>query len=92
MGELRIAELAIRFTLVRPAGEQARWMQMAALIALRCVAHVLGSSEPLITTVEGVWAYCAGGAAKDHDWQSIEPTPLELVQAGMGGPSPQPAS
>jgi hypothetical protein len=65
---------------------------MAAMIELTCAAHlVAGADSPLITTVDGVWAYCCGGRDAAHDWRKIEPTALELLRAGMRAPAPQPA-
>ncbi len=57
---------------------------MAAMIELTCAAHLdTGADGPLVTTVEGVWAYCLTGGEKGHDWRKIEPTALELLRAGM---------
>jgi hypothetical protein len=67
-------------------------MQMAALIELVCAAHAgAGADGPVVTTVEGLWAYCFGGTASDHDWRKIVPTPLAWLRAGMQTPTPQPA-
>ena len=36
-----------------------------------------------VTVYEGEWAYCAGGARTEHDWQAIGPvslTELKLVE------------
>jgi hypothetical protein len=65
---------------------------MAAMIERTCVAHLeAGANGPLVTTVEGVWAYCVGAGDDGHDWQQINPTPLELLRAGLQAPTPQPA-
>jgi hypothetical protein len=56
---------------------------MAAMVELTCAAHLkTGANGPLVTTVEGLWAYCLGGGEKDHDWRKIEPTALELLRSG----------
>lgn len=48
---------------------------MKAVIELVCRAHVERDGVgPLITPLDGVWAYCAGRAAGDHDWAKIPPT------------------
>ena len=65
---------------------------MAAMIELACAAHVNPAAEgALITTLEGVWAYCAGGIEAGHDWRRIVPTALELLRAGVQAPAPQTA-
>jgi hypothetical protein len=64
---------------------------MAAMIDLMCVAHTkVGSKGPLVTAMQGAWAYCPTGGEEGHDWRTIQPTPLELLRAGMQ-PAPQPA-
>jgi hypothetical protein len=46
-----------------------------ALIELLCRAHVSADEVgPLITVVEGQWAYCAERATTGHDWIRIPPT------------------
>jgi hypothetical protein len=64
---------------------------MSAEIELTCEAHVRGAAEPLITTVDGVWAYCPGGPQEGHEWRRIKPTGVELLRAGVDAPSPEPA-
>jgi hypothetical protein len=56
---------------------------MAAMIELMCAAHPdAGAAGPVVTTVDGVWAYCFGGAENGHEWRKIEPTTLESVRSG----------
>ena len=51
------------------------------LIERICVAHRDRDPEgPLVTMVEGAWAYCAGHADAGHDWRVIEPTPRPTVE------------
>ena len=53
---------------------------MSALIELVCRAHAQRHSlGPLITRVDGFWAYCEGNGSSDHEWRRIEPTPRERV-------------
>jgi hypothetical protein len=57
---------------------------MKALIEFVCRAHVqLDEVGPLITLVDGRWAYCAERATGDHDWIEIPPTRPEHI----GNPS-----
>jgi hypothetical protein len=64
---------------------------MAAMIDLMCMAHTrVGPKGSLVTSMEGVWAYCPTGGEEGHDWQKIQSTPLELLRAGMQA-APQPA-
>jgi hypothetical protein len=52
------------------------------MIELACRAHAeAGTAGPVVTTVEGVWAYCFGGAENGHDWRQIEPTTLEALRS-----------
>jgi hypothetical protein len=48
---------------------------MTALIELVCREHaerdVVG---PLITRIDGVWAYCEGRGEGGHRWTHVEPT------------------
>jgi hypothetical protein len=54
---------------------------MSNLIELVCCAHLEhGDADPLVTTVEMVWAFCPGGAAEGHQWRRIEPTPIESLR------------
>lgn len=55
---------------------------MAAMIELTCAAHFETRAGPLVTTVEGIWAYCLGGGEDGHEWRRIEPTALELLRSG----------
>lgn len=51
---------------------------MTAFIELVCRAHRQGDRVgPLITRVDGMWAYCEGRSQGDHDWMRIEPTRRE---------------
>ena len=53
---------------------------MTAFIELVCRAHAQRHSVgPLITRVDGIWAYCEGNAPGDHDWRRIEPTGRDHV-------------
>jgi hypothetical protein len=63
---------------------------MAAMIDLLCAAHTK-AAEGLVTTVDGVWAYCPTGGDEGHEWQKIEATPLEVLRAGIHATTPQPA-
>jgi len=56
---------------------------VAAMIELMCSAHAdAGTAGPVVTTVEGVWAYCFGGGENGHEWREIEPTALESLRTG----------
>jgi hypothetical protein len=47
---------------------------MTALIELVCSAHTDPDPVgPLITRVDGLWAYCEGHAESAHDWTRIQP-------------------
>ena len=51
---------------------------MTALIELVCRAHTDPDPVgPLITLVDGLWAYCDGHAESAHDWSRIQPTRRE---------------
>jgi hypothetical protein len=52
---------------------------MSDMIERVCCAHLETSkNDPLVTaTDDGVWAYCAGGAADGHDWRRIKPTAID---------------
>lgn len=48
---------------------------MKALIELICRAHQMPHGRgPLITPIDGLWAYCEGRASGAHDWERIPPT------------------
>ena len=64
---------------------------MAAMIDLVCAAHTKPGPEGLVTTADGVWAYCHTGGDDGHNWQKIAPTPLEVLRAGIQATAPQPA-
>jgi hypothetical protein len=51
------------------------------LIERICDAHRDRDPEgPLVTMVEGAWAYCAGHSSTEHEWRVIEPTPRQSVE------------
>jgi hypothetical protein len=53
---------------------------MSALIELVCRAHPIAEGPgPLITLIDGVWAYCEGGALRAHRWTRIDPTRREHI-------------
>jgi hypothetical protein len=53
---------------------------VSALIELLCQAHVSADEVgPLITLVEGQWAYCAERATAGHDWIRIPPTRRDQI-------------
>ena len=65
---------------------------MTAMIDQICAAHTgVGLGGPLVTTVDGTWAYCPTGGDGGHVWQKIEPTALEILRAGIQATAPQPA-
>jgi hypothetical protein len=37
----------------------------------------------LVTTVEGVWAFCAGFGASDHDWRAVDPVSRQSLEADL---------
>jgi hypothetical protein len=64
---------------------------MAAAIEFTCAAHERPSRDGLVTTVDGAWAYCAGGAQEGHVWRRIDAMPVELLRAGIAAAPPQAA-
>jgi hypothetical protein len=55
-----------------------------ALIERVCDAHRDRDPQgPLVTTIEGVWAYCAGFGAADHDWRVVEPVTRQRLEADL---------
>jgi hypothetical protein len=51
---------------------------MTSLITLICRAHTNPDPVgPLITLVDGTWAYCDGHGEGSHDWSRIQPTRRE---------------
>jgi hypothetical protein len=51
---------------------------MTALIELVCSRHTVPDPVgPLITRVDGVWAYCEGHAESAHSWSRVQPTRRE---------------
>ena len=54
--------------------------EVEALIELLCLKHAEPDPVgPLITLVDGVWAYCAGHGSGDHSWTRIEATRREQI-------------
>jgi hypothetical protein len=52
-----------------------------ALIARICEAHrERDPAGPLVTVVDGAWAYCAGHRETEHEWRVIEPTQRQFVE------------
>jgi hypothetical protein len=52
-----------------------------ALIERLCRAHRDRDPDgPLVTMVDGVWAYCIAHAGSDHDWQVIDPTTRRALE------------
>jgi hypothetical protein len=48
---------------------------MTTLIELVCRTHLQPNAlGPLVTIVDGRWAYCEERADSEHDWVRIEPT------------------
>jgi hypothetical protein len=57
---------------------------MTALIELVCSAHTDPDPVgPLITLVDGSWAYCDGHGESGHDWARIQPTRREDLREVM---------
>ena len=55
-----------------------------ALIERVCDAHRdRDPGGPLVTTVEGVWAFCAGFGASDHPWRVVEPVTRQRLEADL---------
>jgi hypothetical protein len=55
-----------------------------ALIERVCDAHQDRDLQgPLVTTVEGVWAFCAGFGASDHVWRTVEPVTRQNLEADL---------
>lgn len=57
---------------------------MAALIAWLCrVDHSdpdCSDHLPKLTLHHGDWAYCSHGGSRDHQWNAIEPSPIEMLR------------
>lgn len=54
------------------------------LIERICDGHPDRDPEgPLVTMVEGAWAYCAGHADGEHEWRVIEPTSRRDLEEGF---------
>ncbi|HEV8653931.1 MAG TPA: hypothetical protein VGR85_00260 [Candidatus Limnocylindria bacterium] len=57
---------------------------MSALIERFCDGHCERDPEgPLVTTVEGGWAYCAGHGESGHQWRAIDPRPRQQLEADI---------
>jgi hypothetical protein len=55
-----------------------------ALIERVCDAHQDRDPEgPLVTTVDSVWAFCAGNGASDHNWHVVEPVTRQNLEADL---------
>jgi len=55
-----------------------------ALIERVCDAHRdRDPGGPLVTTVGGVWAFCAGFGASDHNWRVVEPVTRQRLEADL---------
>jgi len=55
-----------------------------AMIERVCDAHRDRDPDgPLVTTVEDVWAFCAGHGASDHNWRAIEPVTRQRLEAEL---------
>jgi hypothetical protein len=53
---------------------------MTTLIELVCRKHLQPNAlGPLITLVDGRWAYCEERAEGEHEWTRIEPTRRALL-------------
>ena len=53
---------------------------MTALIELVCSAHTDPDPVgPLITLVDGLWAYCDGHGEAGHEWSRIQPIRRESL-------------
>ena len=56
---------------------------MTDLIEFVCREHTEShAAGPLVTPVEGAWAYCAGHGPAGHRWSRIEPTSREILEHG----------
>jgi hypothetical protein len=55
-----------------------------AFIERFCDAHrERDPNGPRVTTIDGVWGYCAGHGASDHVWRVIEPRPRPKLESDM---------
>jgi hypothetical protein len=53
---------------------------MTTLIELVCRKHLQSNAlGPLITPLDGRWAYCEERADGEHDWIRIEPTSRDQI-------------
>ena len=51
-----------------------------ALIERVCDAHPDRDPDgPLVTVIDGVWAYCAGHAEASHEWRVTEPVARHVL-------------
>ena len=54
---------------------------MSVLIEYVCDAHTTrDATGPLVTRIEGAWAYCAGHGETGHQWRRIEPTKRGMLE------------
>jgi len=61
----------------------ARWSKSAlgsGLIEFVCQSHAATEEGPTITPQYGSWSYCAGSAARGHDWRQVEPVTRERLE------------
>jgi hypothetical protein len=56
-----------------------------ALIERVCATHLSRDPNgPLVTVLDGVWAYCAGHTSAEHEWRTIEPTTRQQLESETG--------
>ena len=56
--------------------------RLSVLIERICDGHVAPDrTGPLITLLDGRWAYCAGHGAAGHRWRAIAPTARDELEA-----------
>jgi hypothetical protein len=53
-----------------------------------CSTHEkIGPEGPLVTTIDGLWAYCITGTDDGHAWQRIATTHVAILRAGLYPPA-----
>ena len=56
--------------------------QLGVLIEYICDAHPSPDGVgPLITRLDGSWAYCPGNGGGDHGWRRIDATPRDALES-----------
>lgn len=61
--------------------------RMSVLIEYVCDAHVnRDTTGPLVTRIDGAWAYCAGHGETSHERRRVEPT----TRGALDGPRTSP--